>query len=253
MKPEELARKVFRQRAAMYATGAAHTDPQALARVVELCAPEPDWSVLDIATGAGHTALALAPHVSTVIGTDLTHEMLVQAEMLLAQRSLANVTFAVADAHALPFKDRAFQLTTCRLAAHHFSDIRRALREMKRVLCRGGRLLIDDRSVPEDDAMDACMNELDRLHDGSHVREYRPSEWRRMLDACGFTVELVEPHAKHRPLSSLTQGVADDDVQRIHDVLHRLDARQRTLFNLSELDGQLHLNHWYVLLRARPR
>jgi hypothetical protein len=90
---------------------------------------------------------------------------------------------------------------------------------MKRVLRAGGQLVVDDRSVPEDDFVDERMNELDRLHDESHVRQYRPSEWERMLEACGFAVESVEPYIKHRPLTSLTDGVSTDNVKRIHTLL----------------------------------
>ena len=206
--PEEAARKIFGQRASRYTTSACHTDPQVLAKVVELSSPKPDWSVLDVGTGTGHTAFALAPYVSSMIGMDLTPEMLTEAEKLRTERSITNVDFLIADVHCLPFGDENFHLVTCRRAAHHFSSILQALREMKRALCGNGRLVIDDRSVPENDFVDACMNRLDRYHDPSHVRQYRSSEWRQMLEALGFVVEEVEPYIKHRPLTSLTDGVS---------------------------------------------
>lgn len=251
MKTEDLAKRVFGERAALYSTSASHADPQVLQRVVELCAPQPHWSVLDIATGTGHTALALAPHVASVIGIDLTPEMLAEAERLQAERSVTNVHFRTGDVHYLPFADATFDLVTCRRAAHHFSDIGRALREMRRVLRRDGRLVIDDRSVPEDDFVDACMNALDRLHDASHVRQYRPNEWRHMLEAQGFVIEVVEPYTKHRPLTALTQGVSSENISKIDAVLAKLDARQRSALNLLDVGGELHLNHWYVLVAAR--
>jgi len=256
--PEEAAKRIFGRRASRYTTSATHTDPQILARVVELSAPRPDWSVLDVGTGTGHTAFALAPYVSSVIGIDLTPEMLAEAEKLQSQRLITNVVFRLADVHDLPFDDGAFHLVTCRRAAHHFSDIARALREMMRVLRDGGRLVIDDRSVPEDDFVDVCMNELDRYHDESHVCQYRPSEWRQMLEGLGFAVEAVEPYIKHRPLTSLTEGVSPENVQKIHEVLDRLDDDQRRALNLVEVDGQLYSNHWYVMIAAttgdcRPR
>lgn len=251
--PEQLAREIFGARAAMYTTSAAHTDPQVLARVVELSTPRPEWAALDIATGTGHTAFALAPHVRSVVGTDLTHAMLAEAMQLRTRHAIGNVRFLVADAHHLPFADGTFNLITCRRAAHHFSDISGAVREMHRVSQAHARLVIDDRSVPEDDAIDAYMNALDRLHDASHVREYRPSKWRHMLEQSGFVVQTVEPYVKHRPLSALTAGVAADDVQRIHAVLAGLDSAQRTIFNLIEINGKPHLNHWYVLIQAYRR
>jgi ubiquinone/menaquinone biosynthesis C-methylase UbiE len=218
---------------------------------VELSAPEPEWSVLDVATGTGHTAFALAPYVASVIGMDLTPEMLLEAEKLRKDRACGNVTFHIADVHHLPFRENTFHLITCRRAAHHFSDIFRAIREMRRVLRVDGRLLIDDRSVPEDDFVDTRMNALDRFHDASHVRQYRPGEWREMLETSGFRIEAVEPYVKHRPLTALTQGVSQENVRKIHEVLDGLDEGEKRALNLKTIEGQPYLNHWYVMIVAR--
>jgi ubiquinone/menaquinone biosynthesis C-methylase UbiE len=250
MKTEDLAKRVFGERAALYTTSATHKDPRILQRVVELSVPQAHWSALDIATGTGHVALALAPHVASVIGIDLTPQMLAEADRLRSERGVTNVAFQTGDVHHLPFSEASFDLITCRRAAHHFSDIRRALGEMQRVLRHEGRLVIDDRSVPEDDFVDGCMNALDRLHDESHVREYRPSAWRRMLAAAGFVVHKVESYTQHRPLTSLTDGVSPDNVARIRAVLASLDDVQRAALNLAEVGGQPYLNHWYVLIAA---
>jgi ubiquinone/menaquinone biosynthesis C-methylase UbiE len=249
--PEEKAKAVFGERASFYTTSAAHTDPQVLARVVELADPSRDWTALDIATGSGHTAFALASCVRSVIGIDITIEMLREAERLKAERSISNVTFQIGDVHALPFGDGTFQLVTCRRAAHHFSKIRVALQQIGRVLSSHGRVVIDDRSVPEDDFVDECMNLLDTLHDESHVREYRASEWLKLLEDAGFAVEAIEPYTRHRPLSSLTRGVSPPNVKKIHETLAALTSEQRSHFNLIERDGELHLNHWFVMIAAK--
>lgn len=251
--PEEAAKRIFAERAATYTSSATHADPQVLARVVALATPQSDWVALDIATGTGHTAFALAPHVRSLIGIDLTPEMLREAERVRRERAVGNVDFRVGDVHRLPFADATFHLVTSRRAPHHFSDITGALHEIRRVLRADGRLVIDDRSVPEDDFVDACMNELDRYHDESHVRQYRPSEWRRMLDDCGFVVEAVEPYTQHRPLTALTAGVSAANVAKIHAVLARLTPRQREAMNFADVEGTPHLNHWYVLIAARVR
>ncbi len=240
--------KIFGERASFYTTSAAHTDPHVLARVIGLATPRPDWVALDIATGGGHTLFALAAHVRVVIGTDLTPEMLREARRLQEARAVCNVAFALADVHHLPFAPGTFHLVTCRRAAHHFSRIGSALSEMHRVLGRGGRLVIDDRSVPEDDFVDACMNRLDRYHDASHVRQYRPSEWRRLLEEHGFTVDAVEAYVKHRPLSAFTVGVSAEDVRKIHEVVDVLSPDQRAALDLRVVDGEVYLNHWYVML-----
>jgi len=248
--PEEKAQRIFGDRAAFYTTSPAHTDPKVLARVVELSRPQSDWAALDIATGSGHTAFALAPHVKSVIGIDITVEMLREAEMLKAERSIGNVSFRTGDVHQLPFEDGAFQLVTCRRAAHHFSNIRRALEEIRRVLSAGGRVVIDDRSVPEDDFADRCMNLLDVWHDESHVREYRPTEWRSMLKDAGFRVEVVEPYTRHRPITALTANGSEENARKIRDTLAGLTPAQRQIFNVTEKDGLLHHNHWFVMVSA---
>jgi ubiquinone/menaquinone biosynthesis C-methylase UbiE len=245
---EDRARAVFGERSAFYTTSPTQTDPRVLQRVASLAKLQPHWNALDIATGSGHTAFALSRHVNSVVGIDITGPMLAEAERLRSEKKLDNVTFQIGDVHQLAFEDESFDLVTCRRAAHHFSDIRQALSEMQRALRRGGRLVIDDRSVPEDDFLDQCMNLLDTFHDESHIREYRPGEWRRMLEEIGFHVETIEPYIQHRPLTSLTRDVSAEHLNKIHDTLNRLTPRQREQFHLVEQNGELYLNHWYVLI-----
>jgi SAM-dependent methyltransferase len=204
--------------------------------------------VLDVATGSGHTAAALAPHVEGVVCIDITPQMIAEAEKLTLELGLDDVCFCLADAHALPFQDGAFDIVTCRRAAHHFSVVAQALLEMRRVLRPDGRFVLDDRSVPEDDFVDSCMNELDRLHDESHVREYRPSQWRSLLEASGFTVDEVEPYSKNLPLTSLTTNVPRKNAERIRAIVKGLSDEQRKAMNVVEKAGELYLNHWYVML-----
>lgn len=225
----------------MYVKSAAHADAAVLARVVELARPA-GGVALDVATGAGHTAIALAKEAHLVVATDLTREMLAEARKLAPP----NVVLQRADVHRLPFADGAFDVVASRRAPHHFSRIHVAIAEMTRVLQPGGRLVIDDRSVPEDDFADATMNRLDVLHDASHVRQYRPSEWRTMLESAGLRVEVVEPYTKHRPISSLTEKVEPERVREIHAILDRMTEDQRKLFRVE----QDHILHWYVTIAA---
>ena len=248
---QDQVRRILSERADVYTTSATHRDPQVLAWLVECAQPEADWRALDIATGTGHTAFALAPHVREVVALDLTPAMLDEARTLAAERGITNVRFVVGDAHELPFDDGAFELVTCRRAPHHFNDLPRALCEMRRVLVPDGRLVIDDRSVPEDDWIDAIMHELDTLHDRSHVRQYRPSAWRNLLEDAGFEVDSVELYIQHRPVRSLTERVNPKDVAKIHRILDELSAEEKAKLNLIETNGESYSNHWYVMIAAR--
>jgi SAM-dependent methyltransferase len=97
-----------------------------------------------------------------------------------------NAAFAQADASALPFAEATFDLATCRLAAHHFSDAAAAFREVARVLRPGGRFVLVDNYAPDDPALDRFVNELETLRDASHVRSHTVSGWRALLEDAGL-------------------------------------------------------------------
>jgi ubiquinone/menaquinone biosynthesis C-methylase UbiE len=129
-----------------------------LARLVELTNPQPTWLVLDVSTGAGHTALAFVPHVAHVVATDLTPQMLEAAQMLAQNRRLANVEYRVADAQRLPFESDYFNLVTSRIALHYYPDMRAAIRKMARVCQLGGLIALVDNIVPHEEHAAAFIN-----------------------------------------------------------------------------------------------
>ena len=92
---------------------------------------------------------------------------------------------------------------------------------------------------------------MDTFHDESHVKDYRPSEWSEMLEQTGFMVEKMEPYVKYRPLSSLTDNVSEKNTNKIRQMLNSFTDQQRKMFDLTERGGQVHLNHWYVMVSAK--
>lgn len=186
--PKDLAQQIFGANAAAYATSRTHAQGKSLQRLVELTQPQPDWHVLDVATGAGHTALAFAPHVASVIASDITPQMLAQAEKLARERGLTNVETKIADATHLPFDDASFDLVTSRIAPHHFADVQRFVNECARVLKPGGLLAVDDNIAPEDAGAATYIDDYERLRDPSHARCLPLSEWRACFERAGLAV-----------------------------------------------------------------
>src|SRR5690349_3432487 len=84
----------FGATAEAYVTSQVHARGASLGRLVELAEVGPTDRVLDVATAAGHTALALAPLAHSVLGVDLTPEMLTVAQRLAHERGLTNIEFA---------------------------------------------------------------------------------------------------------------------------------------------------------------
>ncbi len=89
-------------------------------------------TILDVGTGTGRAALALARRGGRVTGVDASAEMLAVAAARAASEGLA-VTFQQGDAHALAFSDRAFDAVVCLRVLMHAPDWRRALAELCRV------------------------------------------------------------------------------------------------------------------------
>jgi SAM-dependent methyltransferase len=111
--------------------------------VVQGARLSPDLRVLDLASGSGEPALALAKAVGPggrVVATDLVPEMLLTAQENAQARGLANMEFRAADAEQLPFANSSFDRVTCRFGLMFFPDVPKALAEIRRVLRPGGRV-----------------------------------------------------------------------------------------------------------------
>lgn len=182
----------FGPHAHAYTTSQGHANQTELVKLVQRAAPRPTDHLLDIGTGAGHTALAFAPAVAQVIAYDLTPQMLREVERNAAAAGITNLETRQGAAEALPFPAAAFELVSCRLTTHHFADLAQALSEMARVLKPGGRLIIMDTTVPEDPELDRQINEIEVLRDPSHVRNYPASQWQALLEQVGLMVTLME-------------------------------------------------------------
>lgn len=175
-----------------YVNSSFHSSGPDLALLVESAGLTGTETVIDLGCGPGHTAMACAREAARVIGIDVTPEMVVAANALACQRSLENVEFRIGNVEALPFVSATVDVVTSRVSAHHYSDPARALSEAHRVLKPGGVLLISDTVAPEDSAFDTFFNAVEFLRDPSHVRNYKGSEWMRMLKAAGFAPEMLQ-------------------------------------------------------------
>ena len=194
----------FGDTAANYVTSPGHARGDDLADLAAWAAPlgGGDRLALDIATGGGHTARAIAAHYGRVVASDLTHQMLTTAAAFIRGQSVTNVSYSCADAEQLPFKDDSFDLVTCRIAPHHFDDVRRFVYEVARVLRPGGYFLLIDNLAPDDPDLGAFLNHVEALRDPTHVRVLSQAEWRDLVTGAGLIVEDTLVHPKTHPFAS---------------------------------------------------
>jgi ubiquinone/menaquinone biosynthesis C-methylase UbiE len=195
-KIKELVKTQFGREAEKYITSQVHSDQSDLEFVKNFIEPKSSWRVLDIGTGTGHLALSLAPHVNEVIASDITDEMLDQAELMIKERKVSNVQAKTLDVHEIPFPDASFDLVTSRIAPHHFHDIQTATKEMARIVKPGGHIFIQDTISPEDKDAAEFFNQIERLRDPSHVQTQSITGWKDLLEKNESTVLKIEKKTK---------------------------------------------------------
>jgi SAM-dependent methyltransferase len=176
---------VWSQRAEAFRESPTHREGADLDLLVEWCEPGRDLKVLDVATGGGHVARRLREEGCTVVTVDPAPGM--KADVL-------------AQADHLPFADGSFDVVTCRIAAHHFPDIRAAVEEMARV---SNRLLVIEDNLFRGDHVE----EAERLRDSTHVRCYSEDEWKDFVTAAGFEVEQVEHFDRRQSVDAWLERV----------------------------------------------
>ncbi|HEX2622554.1 MAG TPA: class I SAM-dependent methyltransferase [Phototrophicaceae bacterium] len=187
-----LSQQRFSQYAERYVQSSVHASGEDLQRLVDVAQPKPDDRVMDIATGGGHTARVFAPHVREVVATDLSGSMLAAARSHHQTEGLNNISYVQTDADHLAFAPNSFDIVTCRLAAHHFPDVYRFALDCYRVLKPGGRLVIEDHVMPENERAARYLDAFERLRDPSHHRMYSENEWRGTYLDVGLTVDHSE-------------------------------------------------------------
>lgn len=162
-------------------------------------APAKSGRALDVATGGGHTALALAHAGYVPVIGDLAPAMLENARRLLAADGFT-AEASLFPAEEIPFPRDSFELVTCRVAPHHFSDVPAFIRESHRVLKPGGYLMIIDGSVPDADPETAdWLHRVEKLRDPSHGRLLDRLTWIHLVGNTGFTVEHADLQPMHQP------------------------------------------------------
>lgn len=190
---------------------------------------------LDVATGAGHTAGAVARTVPEVVATDAAPEMVATAEREY------DVEGVVADAERLPFGDDFFDAVTCRIAAHHFPDPESFVREVARVLEPGGTFAFEDNVAPEDDDLATFINRVESIRDPTHVESYRTSQWHDWLADADFVIEETIHLQKTLEFDAWTaaQSLPEGERERVENLLLDASDEVRELFEIDVEDGEV--------------
>jgi demethylmenaquinone methyltransferase / 2-methoxy-6-polyprenyl-1,4-benzoquinol methylase len=180
-------------------------------QAMELCALRPGERVLDVATGTGDLAFLAAAAVGPegeVVAVDSCVPMLQVAR----QRQRGAVDFQEGDAMDLRFPDASFDVVTIGFGLRNVADRDRALREFRRVLRPGGRLMVLDFSTP-------TTKTLKAVHDLLYFR---------MMPKAGWAVAWHRD-AHHYTADSIRTWMSRDELSKMMLAAGFVDARYTSL------------------------
>jgi SAM-dependent methyltransferase len=174
---------VWSSRAQAMRESPTHREGPDLDLVVELCEPAIGVDALDVATGGQHVARRLREAGARVVTVDPAPGM---------------EPDVISRAESLPFADGSFDVVACRIAAHHFEDVRAAVGEMARV--SRDRVVVQDNLFQGEE-----LEEAEKLRDPSHVRRYSEEEWRSFFESAGLEVDELEIMTRRLPVEPWLQ------------------------------------------------
>ncbi|MDZ4820266.1 MAG: methyltransferase domain-containing protein [Planctomycetota bacterium] len=246
----------FDRQSARYGRQHILADVQDVTELVRLIPQQSRRRALDIATGAGHTGLYLAEHGWQVTLADISSGMLEQASKAAAERGLT-VETRQHTAEVLPYPDESFELVSCRVAAHHFSDPAAFVRESARVLTSGGAFLLIDGSVADDQIeAEEWLHQVEKLRDPSHHRFLSPGRWQQLCQEAGLNViqsglqPMLQPDLQWY---FETANTSAENRRAVLELVAAVPQSARELFQLAEDQGKI---TWYwqrlSLLALKP-
>jgi demethylmenaquinone methyltransferase/2-methoxy-6-polyprenyl-1,4-benzoquinol methylase len=120
-------------------------------KAIRQLAPFQPQVMLDIATGTGDFAILSAQmlHPKQLIGTDISEGMMAVGREKVSRLGLQDIiSFAKEDCLALSYPDNSFDAVTAAFGIRNFADLDKGLKEMHRVLRKGGHLSIVELTTP---------------------------------------------------------------------------------------------------------
>ena len=202
------------ERAQLYRDSETHREGEDLDLVVEWAAGAE--TALDVATGGGHVARRLREAGINVVTLDPAPGM---------------EPDVVSRGEDIPFADGSFDVVACRVAAHHFEDVEKAVSEMSRV--SRDRVIVVDNLF-----LDERAEEADRVRDRSHVNNYTEKEWRELFEAVGLRVAELRRLSKAIEVEPWLEraGTPDADAERVRELLaDRIEDGWITLARIATL------------------
>ena len=239
---QKAAKEQFAKQSHRYGAGHILENVQDVAEAMKTVRIPPGATVLDVATGGGHTGIYFASLGHRVTLADIAAPMLERAREAAQKRGLL-VEVREHPAESFPYEDGSFDLVSCRIAAHHFSSPSQFVGEVGRVLKPGGVFLLIDGTV-EDGQPEAeqWLHQLEKLRDPSHHRFLAPLEWRKLCEQSGMVVTSCTLTPFKQPDIQWyfdTAATSPENREKVLELIRSAPESARKLFRLGEESGKI--------------
>lgn len=164
-----------------------HSDAAQLARMLSLLPLRTGQTILDLGTGNGYVACAIARECPgcRIAGIDVAARSIERNREQAEKDGLTNVEFLVYDGVTLPFGDDHFDAVVSRYVFHHLPRPDSSLAEIGRTLRKRGRLVLADAIRHEADDID-FINRFQELKRDGHIRMHRRDDFIDLVHRNGF-------------------------------------------------------------------
>lgn len=203
------------------------------ARVSELISLRDVGRALDVGTGTGAFAFAIAPHVDEVVAIDSDAAMVERARA----DAPANVEIVVGDAESLPFGPMEFDLVGTLRTLHHARRPELIVAEISRVARLGATVLVVDQLAPVDPLAALELNRFERARDPSTTRLLADNDLRALFDSNGLVLRQAKIEQEER------------DVDDYLDLAGCAGGERERARSMAPKGYRADLG-WYVLTRA---
>jgi ubiquinone/menaquinone biosynthesis C-methylase UbiE len=172
-----------------------NTNPRhGLARLI----PNEKLRILDVCFGTGNSTLLVARNNGNnlITGIDLSADMLEVANRKIRKLGLPNIATLRMDAADMHLEDDSFDVATSSFGIHEmeYPVVKSILREMNRVLKKGGKLYLVDYRLQDTKAKRFLFRVYLLLTSPPHVVEFLRYDWDAIMEECGFRIDKIEPY-----------------------------------------------------------
>lgn len=202
----------FSRRVGHFQAPLLHQEKTSLEQAVSRIGFGPGQIIVDIGSGTGNAVIPFLKAGGCAIGVELTPSMARKGlDRLNAACFSKRVVFSISRGEHSPVATGSVHAAICRNVFHHLENPLVVLKEMTRIVEKGGHVIIEDFYEPDSDEERMPLHTIDRLRVPSHVRTLSMGEFRALFHKAGISLTHLIATAKRQRLSEwLDQGETTD-------------------------------------------